>query len=340
MQTKICTKCGSEYPATAEYFYKCNSSKDGWRSICKICDKKKWAKDSQKKQEIKQKEQQKVKNDLKSRGVKICPKCNRELPANLDYFYSNISMEDGLSFWCKECSRQVRAVWTAENYDTIIKKKRAKYKENMQNPEFVERQRRYDKQYYAEHKKYKRMYSKQYKEEHREKQLQQGREYYRKNRERLLKASKKWNAEHKEYVKERQRKYNAEHKEEQSIKNKLRHQNNKIARNFSTSICHALKGSKAERHWETLVPYNLAQLRQHLEKQFIPPMSWNNYGTYWEVDHIIPQNIFNFTSSEDHEFQICWSLLNLRPLSKIENRSRPKDGSDISDELKALILNQ
>ena len=26
----------------------------------------------------------------------------------------------------------------------------------------------------------------------------------------------------------------------------------------------------------------------HLEKQFTKEMNWENYGTYWEVDHIIP----------------------------------------------------
>lgn len=334
---KICSKCGNEYPATAEYFYRCCNSKDGLSYTCKICDKKKWAEDAQKKQEAKQREQQKIKDDLKFRGVKICPKCNKELPANLDYFYSNVSNEDKLSFWCKECSRQVRAKWTAENYDTIIEKKRAKYKENMQNPEFVEKQREYDKQYYIEHKEHKKNYAKQYAKDNKEKLLQQGREYYKKNREQLLEASKKWCAEHKEYIKERQRKYNAEHREEQSIKNKLRHQNNKLARNFSRAISHSLKGAKSERHWEDLVPYNLEQLKAHIESQFTPPMSWDNYGTYWELDHIIPQNLFNFDSPDDKDFQICWSLANLRPLEKSLNRQRPKDGSDIPEILKVKI---
>ena len=28
--------------------------------------------------------------------------------------------------------------------------------------------------------------------------------------------------------------------------------------------------------------------KRYLEKQFKPDMTWENYGTYWEVDHIIP----------------------------------------------------
>lgn len=66
-------------------------------------------------------------------------------------------------------------------------------------------------------------------------------------------------------------------------------------------------------------------------------MSWNNYGDYWEIDHIIPINTFNFNSYEDREFQVCWSLANLRPLEKIANRKRPKDGSDIPNNIQDKI---
>ena len=43
---------------------------------------------------------------------------------------------------------------------------------------------------------------------------------------------------------------------------------------------------------------------------------------------------------ESRDFQICWSLMNLRPLEKSANRSRPKDGRDIPQEIKDKILGQ
>lgn len=44
------------------------------------------------------------------------------------------------------------------------------------------------------------------------------------------------------------------------------------------------------------------------------------------------------TSMDDLSFRVCWSLANLRPLEKIANHSRPKDGSDIPEELKQSIF--
>jgi len=55
-------------------------------------------------------------------------------------------------------------------------------------------------------------------------------------------------------------------------------------------------------------------------------MNWDNYGSYWEVDHIIPRKTFNYNKPEDIGFQICWALDNLQPLTKKENL---KKGSKI-----------
>lgn len=38
MDTKTCTKCGVEYPATYEFFHRRKESKDGLRGDCKLCN--------------------------------------------------------------------------------------------------------------------------------------------------------------------------------------------------------------------------------------------------------------------------------------------------------------
>lgn len=70
--------------------------------------------------------------------------------------------------------------------------------------------------------------------------------------------------------------------------------------------------------------YTAQQLRQHIESQFTPEMNWSNYGSYWELDHIIPRFKFYYESFDDEQFKQCWALSNLRPLTVKENRSRAK----------------
>ena len=79
------------------------------------------------------------------------------------------------------------------------------------------------------------------------------------------------------------------------------------------------RGSKAGRHWETLVGYTIDDLKRHLEKYFQDGMGWNNYGS-WHVDHKIPIAVFNFETPEDIDFKRCWALSNLQPLWAEENK--------------------
>ena len=90
----------------------------------------------------------------------------------------------------------------------------------------------------------------------------------------------------------------------------------------SSAIHHSLKSRKGGRKWQPLVGYSLAELTRHLERQFLPGMSWANYGLAWEVDHIIPLCQFVYETAEDSEFKAAWALANLRPLWKSDNRSK------------------
>lgn len=70
--------------------------------------------------------------------------------------------------------------------------------------------------------------------------------------------------------------------------------------------------------------FTAQQLREHIESQFTPEMNWSNYGTYWELDHIIPRFKFYYESYDDEQFKQCWALSNLRPLEVKVNRCRSK----------------
>ena len=85
-----------------------------------------------------------------------------------------------------------------------------------------------------------------------------------------------------------------------------------------------------------LLGYDIKELKEHLEKQFEPWMTWNNLGVTskepkqtWQIDHIRPISTFNITGINCDDFKKCWALNNLHPLDSYVNVSRPKDGSDI-----------
>jgi len=87
-------------------------------------------------------------------------------------------------------------------------------------------------------------------------------------------------------------------------------------RNVSNSIYRAIKENKSERAWENLLGYTLNDLKNHLELQFTKNMNWNNFGSYWWIDKIIPKSIYRYGSIGSNEIRKCWSLKNLRPLDK------------------------
>jgi hypothetical protein len=142
--------------------------------------------------------------------------------------------------------------------------------------------------------------------------------YYYRHREEIRKRTKESN-------KKRCREYYQRHKIEilMKIREKLRTDIKfRLDHNMGTSIRLALKHKKAGRKWEKLVGYTLEDLMKHLEKQFDNKMTWNNYGSYWEIDHIIPKSYFKYINPEDEDFKKCWALENLQPLERSLNRSK------------------
>ena len=164
--------------------------------------------------------------------------------------------------------------------------------------------------------------------------------YYEKNKNRLNEIHREYQKtrrKNSEYIK-KQKKYMKEYNRRPEVIAKNRIRRNKYnaiyrksplirtIRSFSASIRLSLKSnnlSKNGRHWEDIVGYTSQQLREHLEKQFQPGMSWKNQGKNgWVLDHIIPREFFKYQSTDDVEFRYCWSLNNLQPLWEIENKKK------------------
>lgn len=92
----------------------------------------------------------------------------------------------------------------------------------------------------------------------------------------------------------------------------------RLRSSVSAYLWWCLSTNKAGRKTEDLLGYTIASLRLHLERQFLPGMSWDNYGD-WHIDHILPVSSFSFTAPEDPDFRACWAITNLRPLWATDN---------------------
>ncbi|PDT86538.1 hypothetical protein CO676_02285 [Sinorhizobium sp. BJ1] len=83
-----------------------------------------------------------------------------------------------------------------------------------------------------------------------------------------------------------------------------------------------LLGSKNNRTFE-LLGYSPEQLCKHLERLFLPGMTWENYGKKgWHVDHVVPLSVFNYETPYDADFKRAWALDNLQPLWEKDNLSK------------------
>lgn len=65
---------------------------------------------------------------------------------------------------------------------------------------------------------------------------------------------------------------------------------------------------------------NIQYIREWLEYNFTSEMNWNNYGSFWSIDHIIPVCKFDLTK-EDEKFK-CWNWSNLMPVPINYNSSK------------------
>jgi membrane-associated HD superfamily phosphohydrolase len=122
----------------------------------------------------------------------------------------------------------------------------------------------------------------------------------------------------KKYQKENNTKIK-EYKNEYERNRKIIDPSFKLRKNCSRLVNHALRGSKSGQSILKHLSYTMKELKDHLEKQFDSNMSWNNYGSYWHIDHVYPQSLLPYTSMNDDNFKKCWALSNLQPLEATEN---------------------
>ena len=122
-------------------------------------------------------------------------------------------------------------------------------------------------------------------------------------------------------------------------KRKLRMQNDP---NFRMSISLRSRVSsclKSGREFPELIGCSISFLREWIEYnlKFTPELTWQNYGTVWHYDHVIPCKHFNMLE-ESHK-KYCFNWRNLTPMEKYANQSKSNkiDYKQISTHNQRLI---
>jgi hypothetical protein len=92
----------------------------------------------------------------------------------------------------------------------------------------------------------------------------------------------------------------------------------RLVHNLRARFHEAFKNGKPGKTID-LVGCSAESLRRHLEKQFRPGMTWDNYGD-WHVDHIVPMANINIADPASVR-RIC-HYTNLRPLWADENLAK------------------
>lgn len=217
--------------------------------------------------------------------------------------------------------------------------------------------------YYAESPEKHRERCRRYAERNPEKAIQRSKEYRRNNLEKAKAASRKTARRHYENNKEKVAEYNrnwaaenadkrrrynreyaarnAEKRRAYALENsdkirvyKREYQRQKVdadpnyrlLKNVRVRLYHALKGTAKSRKTLDLLGCTIEALRVHIEAQFQPGMSWDNWGRglngnkEWQVDHIRALSTFDLSKPE--ELQAACHFTNLQPLWAFENKSK------------------
>ena len=65
---------------------------------------------------------------------------------------------------------------------------------------------------------------------------------------------------------------------------------------------------------------NAFELREHISQQWLSGMTWENYGKFWVVDHVVPLKYFDPTNYK--EMKLCWNHNNLKPNYYWDNHAK------------------
>ena len=137
-------------------------------------------------------------------------------------------------------------------------------------------------------------------------------EHYRKNKDHYAEKAKQYLKDNRDFINKNHRKYYG-HKYKTDI-------NFRLVSSIRSRIFRAMKNNIKSGGTLELIGCSISKYKTHLENQFTDSMTWDNHGSYWHIDHIIPCSHFDL-SKKDQQLK-CFHYSNVQPLTVIENMAK------------------
>ncbi len=146
------------------------------------------------------------------------------------------------------------------------------------------------------------------------------RDYAKRNPEKVHSLNKAWKSKNKERLRNYMRSYCRTEKFKSYCNNRYANDPEfRIKTVLRSRLYVALKGKCKSASTIQLLGCSIQKLQQHIEKQFLTGMSWENYGE-WHIDHRFPCASFDLMDPKQQRACFHWS--NLQPMWATENRKK------------------
>lgn len=244
--------------------------------------------------------------------MKLCKKY--KIIKSINCFYIIKETKDRLSSWCKDCYKLWRQIYYEKN----------KQKELVINTKWRERNPKYQKEWRKKNPEKVKQYSKNFAEKYPNKvieKLKKLNKWNKENPDHVRERNRKWRDKNRMYIRKRQNTYRREYRRKRYREDI----NYRISELLRCRLHIALTDKTKKRKTLEYAGCSIEELKQYLEKQFQPGMSWDKYGL-WRIDHIIPLSSFDLSKKEQIKkschytnLQLLWAKDNLKKGNKNES---------------------
>lgn len=226
---------------------------------------------------------------------------------------------------CIQCRKENMEKWQEDNKEHLEEYRTEYY---IENRELILRKK---KENHERNKVIRKLRDEEYYDTHRDIILEKKRESNRINKDKLSKRAKERRVKNRDSINQKQREIRKANPEKfriyeakrnaKRLKNNIKYKLERILRNrFKQALKNNYKKGSAVKDLGCSISF----FKDYIESLFYADMSWNNYGIYWELDHIKELHTFDLNDREQ-VLEVC-NYTNLQPLT-------------IEDHLKKTIAN-